>query len=99
VLCDEGGQADGWLAADFFDEVVGAGEDSVLEVDGDLVDVLPEELSEVRAVFLREFSERRGVGELIANGLSDGVANLFGYLRDGRDSENEDEPAAALIML
>jgi len=83
VLCDEGGEADGWLTADFFDEVVGAGKDSVLEVDGDFVKVLPEELSEVRSVFLCEFCERRGVGELIANRLSDDVANLFGYLGEG----------------
>ncbi len=83
MLCDEGGEADGWLTADFFDEVVGAGEDSVLEVDGDLVEVLPEEVTEVYAVFLCEFRERGGVGELIANRLADGVADLFGYLREG----------------
>ena len=83
MLCDEGGQADGWLAADFFDEVVGAGEDSVLEVDGDFVEVLPEEISEVYAVLLCEFCKRWSVGHLIANRLSDGMGDLFSYLREG----------------
>src|ERR1700722_11565703 len=68
----------GLLAADSFDQVVVAREDSVLVVDGDVAQMLRQELG--KALGFDAFDPRRDVGGLVAHGPSqrfgDGVGDL-----------------------
>ncbi len=64
-----------------FDQIVGSGEDTFLMVDGDLRQVLPEEIAELFTVVFRKLFQGRDVNLSILNRFAEQATDLVRHLR------------------